>query len=160
MKKILFFLTLAIPSFAARFDCTWAGGGSAGVWADALNWASCNGTYPNNGGGHTYSAAPAAGVTIPSGITIGHSISNWAVTMPIASPGVVTCVSASCPFVNGMIVEYTRQYNIGQPTIYPTGALAMARYCVDGVSGSPPQFNLKLDTCAGATANFTTSPAP
>lgn len=72
--------------YPATYNCTTSGTG-ASDWATAASWTSCNGTYPNNGGGDTYTAnignrqftiADGASYTIGTGSGTALTLSNAA----------------------------------------------------------------------------------
>lgn len=151
MKTALLLFALALPSFGAA--CT---SFAAGDMLTAANWASCGGGVPGNGDTVTITHA----MTLAGSQTIGASLSGWAVTFNTTTD-IVTCVSASCPFTAGMIVEYVRSVTFVASSVYPTGTGAGpgTRSCVDTVSGSPPQFQIKVDNCGGAVVNFGGSPS-
>jgi hypothetical protein len=148
MKTALLLLAIALPSFGAA--CT---SFAAGDMLTAGNWASCGGGVPGNGDTVTITHA----MTLAGSQTIGASLSGWAVTVSSGTPGTITCVSASCPFVNGMIVLYVRSATFIATSSYPTGFGQGARYCVANASGSPVSFNVRSETCGGALANISGS---
>lgn len=152
MKNVLLLLALVSPSFAAHYTCTAAASGNLST----ITWNNCNGTVPNNGGGHTYSiVANNQQVVIDIDVTVGRSPSGWEATFNNTTD-TVSC--GACPFVNGDRVRLTPRSvfdSFSNGTNWPLG-LSIADYYVVNSSGGSFQLSL---TAGGAAVLFTANGA-
>jgi len=99
----------------AQYNCTWNTG--SGTWERAENWSNCNSTYPNNGGGNTYTATidnssavvttGATAVTIDSLTVGGTNTSSLTLSFSLTVAGDVTINS------NGTISAGTTNLTVG-----------------------------------------------
>ncbi len=99
MRLLAAILMLAAPAWAVNFACTNTGATGARTWTDTTAWTSCNSTYPNNGGGNTYTFTVGTGyrLTIPAStsITIGQSAANNTANGTINATGSLTLASGT-----------------------------------------------------------------
>lgn len=97
--RLLFMFFICLSAQAANFACTNTGATGARTWTDTTAWTSCNSTYPNNGGGNTYTftVGTAYNLTIPasSSITIGQSLAANTAQGTVNATGSLTLASGT-----------------------------------------------------------------
>jgi len=152
MKNVLLLLALVSPGFAAHYTCTAAASGNLST----ITWNNCNGTVPNNGGGHTYSiVANNQQVVIDIDVTVGRSPSGWDATFNNTTD-TVSC--GACAFVNGDRVRLTPRSifdDLTAGTQWPLG-LGVSDYYVINASGGSFQLSA---TAGGSAILFTANGA-
>lgn len=99
MQRFALLLSFCGLAHAANFACTNTGTTGARTWTDATAWTSCNSTYPNNGGGNTYTFTVGTGylLTIPSGVDVvfGQSAANNTANGTVNATGSLTLAAGT-----------------------------------------------------------------